>query len=179
MLKKKTQVLLLVLPNKKMIAYLNILRVVKHLTPSEQKKMRFKALDSINALSHDSLKIKYLSPLSYTSITVGDSLFFRKVNNQTIALSKKIKDSVALAEAKWDLGIFLNDTQLKDSTYFYYNEALTIYSNLKNKSKIAYLLYSIGTVQTAIGDYSGAELNTVKAMEIFKPLNFMKRRIAI
>tara|TARA_R110000868_G_scaffold4211_15_gene26769 strand:+ start:4379 stop:6463 length:2085 start_codon:yes stop_codon:yes gene_type:complete len=143
----------------------------KNLTPSEQKKMRFKALDSINALSHDSLKIKYLSPLSYTSITVGDSLFFRKVNNQTIALSKKIKDSVALAEAKWDLGIFLNDTQLKDSTYFYYNEALTIYSNLKNKSKIAYLLYSIGTVQTAIGDYSGAELNTVKAMEIFKPLD--------
>ena len=92
------------------------------------------------------------------------------MNHQTSTLATKLNDSAALAEAKWDLGIFLKDTGLKDSTYFYYNQALAIYSKLKNESKTAYLLRSIATTQTALGDYSGAELNIVKALEIFKTL---------
>ena len=142
-----------------------------NITKTEQKNLLSKSLQLVYILPHDSLKIKYLTPLSYRSITVGDSLFFRKVNKLATTLSKKNHDSVALAEAKWDLGIFLKKTQLKDSTFFYYNEALKIYSNLKNKSKIGYLLYNIGTVQTEIGDFSGAEQTTIKAMEIFKQLN--------
>ena len=122
-------------------------------------------------MPNDSLKIKYLAPLSYRSVTLGDSLFFRKVNKLASTLAKKNYDSVALAEAKWDLGIFLNKSQLKDSTFFYYNEALNIYSRLNEKSKIGYLLYNIATVQTAIGDFSGAEISNIKALEIFKLLN--------
>ena len=144
------------------------------LSTSEQKKLLSNALKLIHKLPNDSAKINFLTPLSYRSLTVGDSLFFRDVNNLASALAKKNQDSVALAEAKWDLGIFLNKTQLKDSTYFYYNEALNIYSNLNNQSKIGYLLYSIGTVQTEIGDFLGAELTTIKGLEIFKALNDLK-----
>tara|TARA_R110002051_G_scaffold222630_3_gene286199 strand:- start:2786 stop:4867 length:2082 start_codon:yes stop_codon:yes gene_type:complete len=145
-----------------------------NITNIEQKSLLSKSLRIINSLPHDSLKIKYLTPLSYRCISIGDSLFFRKVNTLTSTIAKKNYDSVAFAEAKWDLGIFLDKTQLKDSTYFYYNEALKIYSSLNNKSKIGYLLYNIGTVQTEIGDFLGAELTTIKALEIFKKLNDLK-----
>ncbi|SMC50535.1 tetratricopeptide repeat-containing sensor histidine kinase [Cellulophaga tyrosinoxydans] len=129
------------------------------------------SLNLINSLEQDSLRMKYFSDLSYKSISIGDSLFFRKVNLQTQKLASVLKDSSALAEAQWDLAIYFNQSNLKDSAYYYYNNALTIHSKLNNPNKIANLLYAIATVQTAVGDFSSAEQNTIKSLELYKALN--------
>ncbi len=129
------------------------------------------SLNLINSLEQDSLKMKYFSDLSYKSISIGDSLFFRKVNLQTQKLATILNDSSALAEAYWDLGIYFNKANLKDSAFYYYNNALTTYSKKNVRSKIADLRYAIATVQTAVGDFSSAEQNTIKALELYKALN--------
>ncbi|MFI8606090.1 tetratricopeptide repeat protein [Cellulophaga baltica] len=134
----------------------------------ERKKIIQEAFYKVNLLDTDSIKLKHLASLSYNSIQIKDSVFFRTINKETIELAKKQKDSVAMAEAYWDLGIYLDNTKLIDSTYYYYNEALTIYSKLKNQKKMAFLFNSISYVQRKLGDYTGAEQTTIKALEIFK-----------
>ncbi|QWX85504.1 hypothetical protein H0I23_07660 [Cellulophaga sp. HaHaR_3_176] len=133
----------------------------------QRKKIAKEAAHKINLITTDSIQLKHLSNLSYKSINLKDSLFFRTINKQTIVLAKKQKDSIALAEAYWDLGIFLDNTKLIDSTYYYYNEALTIYIK-RNKKKTAFLYIGISSIQRKLGDYAGAEQTTIKALEIFK-----------
>ncbi|ADV50934.1 histidine kinase [Cellulophaga algicola DSM 14237] len=139
-----------------------------NLNLEERKKIIQEAFYKVNLLRTDSIKLKHLTNLSYNSIQLKDSIFFRTINKETIELAKKQKDSVAMAEAYWDLGIYLENTKLIDSTYYYYNEALTIYSKLKNQKKMAFLFNSISTIQRKLGDYAGAEQTTIKALEIFK-----------
>lgn len=134
----------------------------------ERKKIIHEAFYKVNLLRTDSIRLKHLASLSYNSIQLKDSVFFRTINKETISLAQKQKDSVAMAEAYWDLGIFLDNTKLIDSTYYYYNEALTIYSKLNNQKKMAFLFNSISGIQRKLGDYAGAEQTTIKALEIFK-----------
>ncbi|WP_282133550.1 tetratricopeptide repeat-containing sensor histidine kinase [Cellulophaga baltica] len=139
-----------------------------NLNIEERKQIVQEALDKVNLLPTDSIKLKHLAILSFNSVQLKDSVFFRTINKETISLAQKEKDSVAMAEAYWDLGIFLDNTKLIDSTYYYYNEALTIYSKQNNQKKMAFLYNSISTIQRKLGDYAGAEQTTVKALEIFK-----------
>ncbi|WP_158978154.1 tetratricopeptide repeat protein [Cellulophaga sp. L1A9] len=134
----------------------------------ERKKIIQEAFYKVNLLRTDSIRLKHLANLSYNSIQLKDSVLFRTINKETILLAQKQIDSVAMAEAYWDLGIFLDNTKLIDSTYYYYNEALTIYSNLNNQKKMAFLFNSISGIQRKLGDYAGAEQTTIKALEIFK-----------
>jgi signal transduction histidine kinase len=146
----------------------------RSLTTSEQKTILSKAYQAVKNLPDDSIKMNYLSQLSYNSTSIDDSLFFRDINQQTFILATQLKDSITLADSKWDLGIYFNDINQKDSTYYYYNQALTIYTKLNKPEKVARLLYNIGAIQREIGDYSGAEASSIKSIEIFKDLDDKK-----
>ncbi|MDP5231058.1 MAG: ATP-binding protein, partial [Cellulophaga sp.] len=145
------------------------------LTPYEKQILLFKAFDRLKKFPDDSLKMMQLSKLSYYSIDTEDSLFFRTMNNETILLSEKLKDSLALGEASWDLALYFDKINTKDSALFYYNKTIIIFSNLKNQSKVGKLLLSMGITQREIGDYAGAEISTIKAIAIFKALDDKKR----
>ncbi len=55
---------------------------------------------------NDSLRAKYFGLLSYQYSNLTDSLKFRQVNKKAIELNKIQKDSIAIANAYWDLASF-------------------------------------------------------------------------
>lgn len=121
--------------------------------------------------TNDSLKSKYFSRLSYYSLSEGDSAQFRKSNKMALLFSEKIQDSITLANNHWDLASFLGDYAVEDSAYYHYSEAEKIFRALGDSFYSARMLYNMATIQSAVKDYIGSEINTIRAIELFKPLN--------
>lgn len=142
---------------------------------SQKKQLLATTLKKIKNVTNDSLKTKYYSKTSLNYLKLNDSLKFRETNQQTILLSKKLKDSIVLAEAYWDLGYFMKENLYKDSSYYYFSNAQKIYQKLNKKLESGRLLYSMALIQSELGDYLGSENNTIKAIEVFKPLENNKR----
>jgi len=129
-----------------------------------------------NAISelNDSLRLSYYSKLSLVYLHLQDSINFRRVNKSAILLSEEIKDSLTLAYSLWDLGVFYRDNFIKDSAYYEYGRAEKIYTALKDDNHRAQLLYSMSLIQKDIKDYTGAEINLIKAIELHQPFDNTK-----
>ncbi len=125
-----------------------------------------------NAISelNDSLRLSYYSKLSMAYLHLKDSIRFRKVNKSALLLSKEIKDSVILAGLHWDMGDFYQYNFVKDSAYYEYGQAENIYAALKDKFRSGRVLYDMSIIQKDIKDFTGAEINAIKAIELFQLL---------
>ena len=130
-----------------------------------------KAFDLALQEKNDSLKSKYFSRISYYNVLIGDSLQFRRSNNIALTLSKKIRDSNALANNHWDLASFLEDNALQDSAYYHYAQAEKIFKSLKDNYSTGRVLYNLARIQSNIKDYTASEVTTIEAIEFFKPLD--------
>jgi signal transduction histidine kinase len=129
-----------------------------------------KAMHATYTLKSDSLRGKPLSKLSLEYFNLGDSLTFRKVNSNARELAKKLKDSVSLQEARWDLATFFKKNAVMDSAYFYYSEAQKGFEALGKKENSGLMLLEMAIIQAEIGDYTGSEITSIKAIEKFKTL---------
>lgn len=125
-------------------------------------------------LNIDSLKIDYLSSLSYYSSSSQNSGLFKKINSETIRLAQEVGDSSALANAYWDLGYYYSRNSIKDSSYYSYFEAHKIFEASGDKYQSARMLYNMGKQQQEIRDYTGSEANVVAAIGRLKPLGKYK-----
>ncbi|MDL5513839.1 tetratricopeptide repeat protein [Arenibacter sp. M-2] len=137
----------------------------------EYRQNLSKAFDLALQEKNDSLKSKHFSRISYYYALLGDSLQFRRSNNLALSLSKKIRDSNALANNHWDLGSFLEDNGLQDSAYYHYVEAEKIFKSLKDNYSTGRVLYNLARIQSNIKDYTASEVTTIEAIEFFKPLD--------
>lgn len=133
-----------------------------------------KAYETAEAENNDSLKIKYFSRLSLAYLILNDSLNFRNTNREAILLAKKNEDSVVRAEAHWDLAIFFRDRSVEDSAYFHFREAQKIYDAIHNDFHSARMLFNMALVQSDVKDYTGSEVNTIRAIEILTPIDKYK-----
>jgi two-component system, NarL family, sensor kinase len=139
--------------------------------PLEKRNQQLqKAYLLVKELDSDSLKTKQLSQISLTLLDLSDSLMFRKANRETLQLAKKINDSVTAAEAHWDLATFFRNKSIADSAYFHYAEGQKLYDLLNNQYYSGRMLYNMAVVQNDVKDYTGSEINTIKAIELLKPL---------
>jgi signal transduction histidine kinase len=120
---------------------------------------------------NDSLKSKHFSRISYYYALIGDSLQFRRSNNIALRLSENIKDSNALANNYWDLAFFLEDNAVEDSAYYHFSQAEKIFRALDNKFYAGRVLYNMALVQANVKDYTGSEITTIQAIEVFKNLD--------
>lgn len=145
------------------------------LPDNKRANLLHQAYKNILITQEDSLKVKYFSRLSLAYLKLNDSSQFRRTNKQTISLAKKIQDSTALAEAHWDLALFFNNEEVKDSSFYHYSQSQKIYQGLKKDLYSARMFYNMGIIQVSIKDYTGAEINIIKAIELFKPLNENRR----
>ncbi len=121
-------------------------------------------------INNDSLKTQYFSKLSLAYLQLPDSALFRAANRQALEFTEKINDSTALAEAHWDLAQFFNSYTIPDSAYYHYSEAHKLFSQLGDDFISARMLYNMAVIQGEVKDYTGSEINTIKAIELFKPL---------
>ncbi|MGB5236617.1 MAG: sensor histidine kinase [Flavobacteriaceae bacterium] len=140
------------------------------LSTAEREGLLNKALEMVENLPDDSLKLEYSSQISLNYLRKNDSLKFRNATKKTMALAKKLGDSIRLAEAHWDLATFFGKQAIPDSTFYHYGEAHTLFETMGNKLLSGRMLYNMATTQADIKDYIGSESNTIKAIELLKPL---------
>ncbi len=142
----------------------------EQLSQVEREEWLNKSLVAVVKLPDDSIKVDYYSQISLEYLRRNDSLKFRNASKKTMALAKKVGDSLSLAEAHWDLATFFGRYVIPDSTFFHYGEAHTLFETIGDKLLSGRMLYNMATVQADIKDYTGSESNTVKAIAILKPL---------
>ena len=130
-----------------------------------------KAHTAASTSKNDTLKPKYFSQLSLAYLRLKDSLMFRTTNRQSIVFAKNVNDSVRHAEAHWDLGTFFKNNELQDSSYYNYREAHLLYDAIGDDFFSGRMLYNKANSQLKVKDYTGAEINSFKAIELLKPLN--------
>ncbi|WP_072990778.1 tetratricopeptide repeat-containing sensor histidine kinase [Pseudozobellia thermophila] len=134
-----------------------------------------KAEKSVDKLYNDSVQTVLTSKISYSYLKLKDSLRFNRLNLKTISLAQKRQDSVIWAEALWDRAIFFNNRALPDSAFYNYSKAQKIYERLDRDFESARMLYNMAITQAAVRDYTGSEINTIRAIEILKPLKKAKQ----
>ncbi|EAR00385.1 ATP-binding protein [Maribacter sp. HTCC2170] len=133
------------------------------------------AYEQASQLANDSIKPKHFSKLSNAYLKLRDSLLFLKMNMESTQLAKETGDSVSLAESHWDLATYYRNNGLPDSAYSNYRNSFLLYDAMKIENLAARILYNMATTQSSIKDYTGAEINAYKAIEIFKPLKDNRR----
>ena len=140
-----------------------------------RKKLLQKAYSEAKLSTNDSLKTLYFSKLSLAYLKLNDSALFRDVNGKAIALAKKTNDSIAQAEAHWDLASFFRRNTIADSAYYNFAKAQKIYNIQRNSFREGTMLFNMALVQADVKDYIGSEITTIRAIELLKPLNKYKQ----
>ncbi len=136
----------------------------------EREYLLRKAMSKSEDSESDTLRSKYFSQLSLAYLNINDSLKFRASNKLAIQSSKTINDSVALSEAYWDLASFFSRRAIRDSAFYYYAEAQKTYEAINSDLYAARMLYNMAVEQARVKDYTGSEINAIKAIELLKPL---------
>jgi len=134
-----------------------------------------KAKSLADNTKNDSLKTVFFSRLSLAYLELGDSSRFRQANSEALKLAEYVSDSVKQGEAHWDLADFFRKKGISDSAYYQFSKAQKIYNNLEKQFESGKMLYNMAVVQAEVKDYTGSEINTIEAIEIFKPLNAYKQ----
>ena len=129
-----------------------------------------KAFDVAQEDDNDSLKADYYTKLSWAYKNLGDSLMFRTTNNQVFELSKKNRDTLSEAGAHWDLAAFYKQETVFDSAFYHYSEAQKKFNAIGDEYRSGRMFYNMTVVQTDVKDYTGAEINAFRAIELLKPL---------
>ncbi|MDO6517039.1 tetratricopeptide repeat-containing sensor histidine kinase [Zobellia uliginosa] len=142
---------------------------------TEQKTFLDKAEKRASQIENDSLKIKLYSRISLRYLELLDSTNFINTNQKTLELAKALNDSLKLAEAHWDLAHFYRKKAKADNAYHHFLEAQKLYDALHMDYESARMLYNMAVTQADIKDYTGSEINTIKAIEILKPMKKYKR----
>ena len=124
---------------------------------------------------NDSLKPKYFSELSLAYLRLKDSLLFRTTNRKSLTYAKIVNDNKTSAEAHWDLGTFFRNNELQDSAYYNFREAHLLYNSIGDDFYSGRMLYNMAYSQVDVKDYTGAEINAFKAIELLKPANDNRR----
>ncbi|MEX0273470.1 MAG: tetratricopeptide repeat protein, partial [Flavobacteriaceae bacterium] len=123
----------------------------------------------------DSVRLQRLSALSLKFIRKADSALFRQVNTQAMAEAERQKDTTALAEACWDLAIFLRDYSIPDSAFYHYSKAQRLYQAQGDDFNSGRIYMNMAIVQTDIKDYTGSEITTFRAIRLLQPLEKHKQ----
>jgi len=137
---------------------------------------KIKYLDSAyfysSRIKIDSIKLKFITTISYRYYASRNFDAFRSLNSESVDLAKKLHDTVSLALNYWDLGNYFLDAQsINDSAYHYYSKSQNLYSDIGDDFFSARMLYNVSRVQARVKDYIGSEVTLSKAIPIFKALN--------
>jgi len=142
----------------------------------ESRLQQLKKAKAVAArIENDSLKLNYYSNLSLAYLSTPDVSGFRGTNAETLRLAQKIGDSVKQAEAHWDLAQFYRKKVVLDSSYYHFSFAEKLYSALGKDLESGKMLYNMAVSQADVKDNTGSEINTIRAIEVLKPLNKYKQ----
>ncbi|MGK2863377.1 MAG: tetratricopeptide repeat protein [Chitinophagaceae bacterium] len=133
-----------------------------------RKELLQEALHRANNTKPDSLKSQYYAHLSLAYLQLPDSSLFRETNSQAMLLARN--DTITLAEAHWDRAEFYASYSKLDSAFYHFFTANELFEQKGNDFLSARMLYNMAVIQGEVKDYTGSELSTIRAIELFKPL---------
>jgi len=147
------------------------LRVINKKTYLSNDKKSF-ALDKCYSLISDLRNTKKnrdtLFSIAFGYYTLKEWNKFEAVSNKLYKNSLESKDSINLARVFRYKASYYKNTDILDSSFYYYLKAEKLYFKLNDKLNYANILYNKGIVQFMVSDYLGSELSLSKAYYIFK-----------
>ncbi|MFH6604159.1 ATP-binding protein [Maribacter algicola] len=138
---------------------------------SERLTLLKRAREAATGKSDDTVKLKYFSRIQWSFLMLDDSVEFRKSNKMAKSIGISIGDSANVARRTWDLAYFFEKKGIKDSAYYHYAQAQKIFASLNDQLNAAKFLFFMANIQQSVKDYVGGEANTIKAIELLKPLD--------
>ncbi|MEO9892946.1 ATP-binding protein [Aurantibacter sp.] len=143
----------------------------KALSISDRLLLLNKAFKLTQQIKQDTIRIKRLTKLQWLYSQLNDSTNFRVSNKQARNLALKLEDTYRLSLNFWDLGVYLEKADVQDSAYYYLSKAQKYFIQLNETKRAGYITYDMARIQSEIKDYSGSEINTIKAIELLKPFD--------
>lgn len=155
--------------------YKNISELIKAskntaFTDSIRNEYLNKGIDEIEKLNSDSLKLRSYVKVAYSNLLLGNWENYKKNSYEILARSILINDSLNLAKAQSYLGYYYQNKFKPDSAFYFYTKALKSFSLLNNKLEEGKMLLSMATIQENVKDYTGSEINSIKAISKLKNL---------
>ncbi|MBT8376171.1 MAG: sensor histidine kinase [Bacteroidia bacterium] len=104
--------------------------------------------------------------LSYNILLSGDYDQYAEMNIGNLVLAQKIQDTLAIADANFNLGWYNQYNSDLENAYQYYLQALKYYEFANNDYQRAITITNIASIQDEEKDYLGSEQNAIEALRI-------------
>ena len=141
-------------------------------TSSEERiELMFRAYQFCSNIKNDSIRLKGLLKLSYESLQLSDTSFFKMVNKESSLLAIELKDTFSLSDTYWNLGVYNVNKLVLDSAFFYYRRAYEGFESINHSYYSGRLLYNMAVIQKDVKDYTGSEILTFQAIQKFEDLD--------
>lgn len=122
----------------------------------------------ISNLENDSLKINSTLKLAYNYLVNGNLKKFKYLNLVVLKNPSINKDTLSCALVNEYLGYYYQLNYQPDSAFYYYNQTLRFKKGEGNEFERARLYLSLATIQINEKDYTGSEINSIKAISKLK-----------
>lgn len=136
----------------------------KKLLDLEREQLFNKVKLNIDKLEKDSLKINSLLKLVYNKLLSKSFTNYVNLNKEILEFYERIPEDSNKALALEYLGYYYRMKNLPDSSFYFYNSALKVYTNLDNELQKGNMLINLAAIQESVKDYTGSEINVIKAI---------------
>lgn len=140
----------------------------------KQKEFLDKAYKLESLKPENKSKANNLSSIAYRFYELKDTIFFKKINRETLNLALKLKDSFVIADAHWSYAEYYLNNETYNKAYFHYNNSYEYFSRINKEYESARMLYAMSFIKGRYRDYTGSEVLAIKAIEGFKKLKRYK-----
>jgi two-component system, NarL family, sensor kinase len=135
----------------------------------ERDKYNQKAYSLIDLSNNDSVVRWYLCESALNFNKTKNELKYYEISNIHFGKSKEAKDTLNLARYyRFRGGFHKNNTNSLDSAFYYYVKAEKMYKKTTDYEGLGVVYMYKGSILTSVNDFSGAELEFIKAKSIFK-----------
>lgn len=118
----------------------------------------------------DSIILSSNRVLSFLFIVNRDIDSIYPINKENLKLSSRLKDSLRMAYAANNLGYYFQETNVLDSSYYYYVKARKLYQSQGKVSNEASVLLNMAIIQEQERDFMGSEISAIKGIEVLKTI---------
>ncbi len=141
----------------------------KEYSLSQKKAALEKAYQTILQNATDSFTARNLSLVTYRFYELRDTTRFFQLNEETIKLATKLKDSFTLGDAQWSYGDFYHFGEDYENSFHHYNKAYNYFNTLKNRDyEKGRMLFVMSFIKGRYRDYTGSEVLIFEAIKKFK-----------
>ena len=145
-------------------------KLAKSPSYSMPKRFRYarKAITLARLEEEDSIVLSSNRVLSYLFLINSDIDSIYAINKENLKLSSQLKDSLRMAFATNNLGYYFQETNVLDSSYYYYVKARKLYESQGKVSNEASVLLNMAIIQEQERDFMGSEISAIKAIEVLR-----------